>query len=73
LILQNKDLPEDRDHPQQIDLDNDVGSDAKMEYDVHDDTDTNDNNSDADVDDDDDDHDHNDDDDDDEAVVGSIQ
>lgn len=69
----NKDLPEDPDHPQQIDLDHDVGSDAGMEDDAHDDIDIDGSNAIADVDDnddDDDDHDH-DGDDDVEAVVGS--
>jgi hypothetical protein len=40
LFLQNKDLPEDSDHPKQIDPDHDVGSDVEMEDDAHDDTDT---------------------------------
>jgi hypothetical protein len=75
LFLQNKDLPEDQDHPQQIDLDHDVGSDVEMAYDAHDDTDTNENDVDADVYDDDEDDADDDHDGDDyvEAVGGSIQ
>jgi hypothetical protein len=46
--LQNKDLPEDLDHPHQIDPD-DVGSDVEMEDDAHDDTDTDDNEADVDA------------------------
>jgi hypothetical protein len=61
VFLQNKDLPEDLDHPHQIDP-NDVGSDAEMVDDAHDDRE---------VDVDADDHDH--DGDDDEAVASSSQ
>jgi hypothetical protein len=75
LVLQNKKLPEDLDHPQQIDLDHDVGSNAGMEDDAHDDTDTYDIDSISNVDDDDDDHDDHDHDCDDdvEAVAGRRQ
>jgi hypothetical protein len=75
LFLQNKDLREDPDHPQQIYPDHDVGSDAKMADDAHDDTYIDDSDAIADADDDDDDHDNHDHDGDDdvEAVAGSIQ
>ena len=69
--MQNKDLPEDLDHPQQIDPDHDVGFDVGMKDDVdHDDTYTDDSEVDVNADDDDDDHDG---DDDDEAVAGNNQ
>ena len=70
--MQNKDLPEDQDHPQQIDLDHDVGSDVEMAYDAHGDTYTSENDVIVYADDDNDDHDDhdNDDDDDVEAFIG---
>jgi hypothetical protein len=69
-FFQNKDLQEHLDHLHQIALD-DVGSDAKMVDDDHDDIHTDDNEVDHDADDHDD-HDH-DGDDDDEAIAGSSQ
>jgi hypothetical protein len=55
--LQNKDLPEDLDHPQQIDPDYDVGFDSRMADDAHDDTYTDEKNTIVNAYDDDDDHD----------------
>ena len=75
-FLHNKDLPKDSDHPKQIDIYPDVGSDVEMADDAHDDDrDTNDNDAIYDAYDDDDDHDDHDHDGDDdvEAVVGSNQ
>jgi hypothetical protein len=72
LFLQNKDLPEDSNHPQKIDPDHDIGFDAEMEDDYHDDTYIDDNDVDADADADGDDHDQNGDDDV-EVVAGSNQ
>ena len=71
-FLQNKELPKDLNDPHHIDTDN-VGSNAEMAYDAHDDTYTDNNDVDVDTTDDNDhDHDYNGDDDH-KAIVGSSQ